>query len=108
MAGTGNGPEPLAGCDDGPLDAPLDGCAPEFEESGDFYADCVAMYVTGTVDALAVNLAWVFVALRVGHSLVHLNFIHVITRVTLFATSNFAVIALWVVFGTRIWERAGG
>ncbi len=29
-------------CDSGPLDLPVDGCAPEFEESGDFYADCVA------------------------------------------------------------------
>jgi len=73
-----------------------------------FYAVCVAMFVTGTVDSLAVNLAWVYVALRVAHSLVHLSFNHVITRVSLFAASNFAVIALWVVFGARIWERAAG
>lgn len=35
-------PEPLEGCEDGPLDAPLPDCAPEFEETGDFYEDCVA------------------------------------------------------------------
>lgn len=43
--GSGTGdmpPQTTATCDDGPLELPLDGCAPEFEESGDFYADCVA------------------------------------------------------------------
>ncbi len=33
--------EALEGCDDGPLDAPIPGCTPEFEETGDYYADCV-------------------------------------------------------------------
>ncbi len=31
-----------ADCPDGPLSEPLPDCAPEFEETGDFYADCVA------------------------------------------------------------------
>lgn len=35
-------PEPLEGCEDGPLDAPIPGCEPEFDETGDFYEDCVA------------------------------------------------------------------
>lgn len=34
-------PQTSATCDDGPLELPIDGCAPEFEETGDFYADCV-------------------------------------------------------------------
>jgi hypothetical protein len=38
---SGSGPEPLAGCEDGPLDEPIAGCEPDFEESGDFYEDCV-------------------------------------------------------------------
>ncbi len=29
-------------CEDGPLELPVEGCAPEFEETGDFYEDCVA------------------------------------------------------------------
>lgn len=32
---------PREGCEDGPLDAPIPGCAPTFEETGDYYADCV-------------------------------------------------------------------
>lgn len=39
----GGGPaQTTADCKDGPLELPTDGCAPEFEETGDFYADCVA------------------------------------------------------------------
>ncbi len=29
-------------CEGGPLDQPLPDCAPAFEETGDYYADCVA------------------------------------------------------------------
>jgi hypothetical protein len=35
-------PVAMEGCEDGPLGLPLEGCSPEFEETGDFYADCVA------------------------------------------------------------------
>jgi hypothetical protein len=41
-SGAGGAPESPSGCEDGPLDAPIPGCEPEFEESGDFYPDCVA------------------------------------------------------------------
>ena len=67
-----------------------------------FYVVCVAFYVTGQVDALAVNLAWAYVALRAVHSLVHISVNHVIARLSLFAISNFVLIALWVVFGMRV------
>lgn len=35
-------PAAMEGCEDGPLELPIEGCAPEFEETSDFYADCVA------------------------------------------------------------------
>lgn len=41
-AGAPTEPEPMEGCESGPLDAPIEGCSPEFEETGDFYEDCVA------------------------------------------------------------------
>jgi hypothetical protein len=44
MAGAGANsaePEPLSGCEGGPLDQPIAGCEPDFQESGDFYEDCV-------------------------------------------------------------------
>jgi hypothetical protein len=67
-----------------------------------FYAVCLAMYVTQTVDQLAVNLAWGYVALRVLHSVVHISYNNVVHRLTLFALSNFVLVALWVVFGIRV------
>jgi hypothetical protein len=62
----------------------------------------VAFYVTHTVDALAVNLAWGYVALRALHSLIHLSYNNVIHRLSFFALSNFVLMALWVVFGLRV------
>lgn len=73
-----------------------------------FYAVALAMYVTQTVSPLALQLAWAYVGLRVLHSLVHISVNHVITRMSLFAFSNFVLIAIWVVFGTEIWARVGG
>jgi hypothetical protein len=32
----------MEGCEGGPLELPIEGCAPEFEETSDFHADCVA------------------------------------------------------------------
>jgi len=54
------------------------------------------------MNLLAVNLAWAYVALRAVHSLVHISVNHVIARLSLFAISNFVLIALWVVFGMRV------
>jgi hypothetical protein len=69
-----------------------------------FYVVCLALYLTGQVDGLAVNLAWAYVVIRALHSSVHLTVNHVIARLSLFAISNFVLIALWVVFGMRVLE----
>lgn len=71
-----------------------------------FYAVCGALYVTGTVDGLALGLAWTYVAVRAVHSLVHLTYNGVVHRLALFAVSNFVLMALWVVFAVRIWAKA--
>src|SRR3954469_23885063 len=39
-----------------------------------FYAVCITFYVTKTVDAMAISLAWLYFASRVAHSLVHLTY----------------------------------
>ena len=71
-----------------------------------FYVVCLALYVTGNVDGLALNLAWAYVALRVIHSLVHLTYNNVLHRLGVFAISNFVLAAIWVVFGMRVLEAA--
>jgi hypothetical protein len=61
-----------------------------------FYAVCLMLYVTQTVDGLAVALAWVYVGLRGIHSLIHLSYNHVFHRFAVFATSNVVMALLWL------------
>ena len=60
-----------------------------------FYAVCLMLYVTHTVDGLAVALAWVYVVLRCIHSFIHLSYNHVFHRFAVFATSNVVMALLW-------------
>jgi hypothetical protein len=71
-----------------------------------FYAVCLAFYVTGTVAAVPLALAWTYVGLRAVHTLVHLTTNTILVRLAAFALSNVVLIALWVVFAIRIWPRA--
>jgi hypothetical protein len=61
-----------------------------------FYVACLMMFVTHTVDGMAMNLAWAYFALRVGHSFVHLTYNNVIHRMTFFALSNFVLTVIWL------------
>ncbi len=61
-----------------------------------FYVACLTLFVTHTVDAPAMNLAWLYFALRVGHSVVHLTYNKVMHRLTFFALSNFVLTVIWV------------
>jgi len=63
-----------------------------------FYAACITFYVTKTVDATAVALAWAYVGLRVGHSMVHLTYNRVLHRLAMYAASNVVLAMLWVRF----------
>lgn len=60
-----------------------------------FYVACLTLFVT-SVDAVAVGLAWAYVASRVGHSAVHLTYNNVFHRLRVFAASVFVLMALWV------------
>jgi hypothetical protein len=61
-----------------------------------FYVACLVVYVIGKVDAWSLALAWLFVALRIGHSIIHLTYNHVIHRMRVFALSVLALLALWI------------
>ncbi len=67
-----------------------------------FYAVGTLSYVTAHVDAIAVALAWAYVAVRALHSLVHLTYNNVFHRLTLFALSNLVLAGLWVLLFARI------
>ena len=67
-----------------------------------FYVLAVSLFVTRHVDALQLGLAWSYVALRAGHSLVHLTYNGVLHRLALFALSNFVLATMWLYFATAI------
>jgi hypothetical protein len=70
-----------------------------FETPVLFYVACIGLFVTQTVSAPALALAWAYVLLRVAHSWVHCGGNHVMTRFKLFAASLLALLALWGAWG---------
>jgi len=67
-----------------------------------FYMLAISLFVTRHVDATQLTLAWLYVGLRVGHSLVHLTYNGVLHRLLLFATSNVVLAVMWTLFGTSL------
>ena len=63
-----------------------------------FYIACLMYYVAGRLDQAALTVAWVYVALRAVHSMIHVTYNNVIHRLTAFAISNFVLMAFWVLF----------
>src|SRR5712672_2733732 len=61
-----------------------------------FYVACLTFYVTRTVDQPSLYLAWLYVALRAAHSLVHLTYNKVFHRLGVYAASNVVLLALWI------------
>ena len=63
-----------------------------------FYTVCILFFVTETVDPLAVQLAWAYVALRAVHCAIHVTYNKVRHRLYAFALSNVALIVMWTHF----------
>ena len=61
-----------------------------------FYAICLYLYTTGSVDQTYVVAAWVFFVLRVLHSIVHCTINRVMLRFKLYVLS---ALALWFMLG---------
>jgi hypothetical protein len=68
-----------------------------------FYVLCLILFITGNVTPLFVNLAWLYFALRLGHSIVHLSYNNVLHRLAFFASSNVVLMIMWGVFIRLIW-----
>ena len=62
-----------------------------------FYAVCIIAHVTGQTGTLPVALAWVFVALRLLHSYIHLGSNVVLNRFRVFVLSVAVLAVLMVV-----------
>ena len=61
-----------------------------------FYVICLVLFVTRSVDAMAIYLAWIYVGFRLIHSVVHLTSNNVFQRLIIFAIGFFVLVAMWV------------
>jgi hypothetical protein len=67
-----------------------------------FYVVSIAFYVTHQVTPRVVTLAWIYLALRLAHSLVHVTSNRIGLRLLFYAASNFVLLALWSRFISRV------
>jgi hypothetical protein len=66
-----------------------------------FYVVCLMYEVSGKVDTIVLALAWVYVALRVVHSAIHLTYNDVRHRLVAFVISNVVLGVIWILFFIR-------
>lgn len=76
-----------------------------FEAPVLFYVIVIVAFVTANHGWLPLALAWAYVLLRYGHSIVHLTSNNVLLRFRLFALSWLALVILWVVVFAAIAMR---
>jgi hypothetical protein len=69
-----------------------------------FFAVCCALAITDTVTPGQLALAWVFVALRAAHSLIHVTYNRVLHRFGVYIASTLCVLAMWVLFAISLWQ----
>jgi hypothetical protein len=69
-----------------------------------FYVISLLLIITQQATPAMRALAWIYVGLRIAHSLVHLTFNHVMVRLLVFAASNFLLVALWIAAGLRLFD----
>jgi hypothetical protein len=63
-----------------------------------FYVLCVVVLVTRKIDATLLSLSWLYVGIRAIHSAIHILYNNVFHRLAAFATSNVALMAMWIYF----------
>lgn len=76
-----------------------------FEMPVFFYALCLACYATALVAPLFVYGAWLYVALRVWHSVIHIGKNAVGLRMRVFAASSLLLLFLWVCLVVLLVQR---
>ena len=67
-----------------------------------FYAVCLLMYASGGVSPGLIAAAWIFVALRIAHSLIHLSYNSVMHRLAAFAASIVVLIFMWLLAALHV------
>lgn len=71
-----------------------------------FYAVSLIVFVTASVTSAIVASAWVFVVLRIAHSLIHLTTNNVMHRLYVFVAGTTALLVLWILAALSIWGKS--
>lgn len=69
-----------------------------------FYALCLGLAVSGFDTPLFVAAAWVYVALRVVHSFIHVTYNRVWHRFIAYAVSSLWLFGMWATFSVQLAE----
>jgi len=72
-----------------------------------YFALVPLLMLTGSASAAQVALAWIFVALRVVHSVIHIGPNTVRTRARVYIASSIALFAMWVGFAVDLLAITG-
>jgi len=67
-----------------------------------FYTGCLVAYAANLVSQPLVNLAWVFVSLRLVHTAIHVTYNRVGHRMVVFISGFFVLLAFWLVLGREL------
>jgi hypothetical protein len=67
-----------------------------------FYVVTFGFYVTQHAGPGVIWLSWVYVTLRIVHSIIHLTSNRIIPRLTVFAASNVVLLTMWLRFLLRV------
>ena len=67
-----------------------------------FYVAGVLLLVSPCTSLTSIYLAWLYVGLRIVHSVIHLTYNKVLHRLAAFAASNAVLVALWIDVGLTI------
>lgn len=71
-----------------------------------FYIACILFYVINAVSIAVISLAWLYVGLRITHSLVHIGYNRVTHRLIVFALSNIVLALMWFTLAFSVLREA--
>ena len=71
-----------------------------------FYVICIVAYSAGIANYTLLILAWLYVFLRLVHSVIHITYNNVVHRLYAFVASNTTLLALWVVGAVALAQKS--
>lgn len=90
-----------------PVERPAQNLANLFEMPVLYFALVPLLIVTGSASGMQVVLAWIFVALRLVHTIIHIGPNTIRTRARVYIASSVLLFAMWLGFVTDLLAHAG-